>query len=156
MSVDLKKRTAYFIRDLHAREAMRLGWYRQLWINQERIRYLRERKASHSAFLRDLLRRRGLAPAWYARPFYLIGHFFGLISALLPERLVDMIEDTLESWILIRYEEYLRKMQLDMNLRSMIESIQLKRFAHDEPGADVLDLLEEIISEEKKLIGQRA
>ena len=152
MSVDLKKRTAFFIRDLHARESMRLGWYRQWGMDEEQLKYLRERKAKHAAFLKDLLRRRGLRPAWYARPFYIAGNIFGFFSAFFPEKWVAWIERTLEFWILMRYREYFQKMNLDQSLRSMIESLQLKRLSHDEPGVDVISLLEEIISEEERLL----
>lgn len=149
MAIDLKKRTEFFIKDLHARESMRLGWYRQWGLDKEQLRYLRERKAKHAAFLKDLLRRRGLKPAWYARPFYIAGNIFGFFSAFFPEKLVSKIERTLEFWILMRYQEYFKKMNLDLNLRSMIESIQMKRLGHNEPGPDVINLLEEIITEEE-------
>lgn len=149
MAIDLKKRTEFFIRDLHARESMRLGWYRQWGVNEEKLQYLRERKAKHAAFLKDLLRRRGIRPVWYARPFYIAGNIFGFFSSFFPEKWVSRIERTLEFWILMRYKQYFRKMNLDLNLRSMIESIQLKRLTHNEPGLDVLALLEEIIREEE-------
>lgn len=153
MSIDLKKRTEFFIKDLHARESMRLGWYRQWGLDKEQLKNLRERKAKHAAFLKDLLRRRGLKPAWYARPFYIAGNIFGFFSAFFPEKWVAKIEKTLEFWILMRYQEYFRKINLDLNLRSMVESVQLKRFAHNEPGPDVIHLLEEIIGEEKRVEG---
>jgi demethoxyubiquinone hydroxylase (CLK1/Coq7/Cat5 family) len=152
MAVDLKKRTEYFIKDLHARESMRLGWYRHWGVDVDRMKYLRERKAKHAAFLKDLLRRRGLRPAWYARPFYIAGNIFGFFSAIFPEKWVARIERTLEFWILMRYREYFQKMNLDQNLRSMIESLQLKRLSHDEPAADVIRLLEEIIGEEERVV----
>jgi demethoxyubiquinone hydroxylase (CLK1/Coq7/Cat5 family) len=150
MSVDLKKRTEFFIRDLHARESMRLGWYRQWRTEEDRIGYLRARKAKHTAFLNDLLRRRGLGPAWYARPFYIAGNLFGFCSAYFPEKWVAWIEGVLEWWILMRYQEYFKKMNLDQSLRTMIESVQLKRMSHNEPARDVLSLLEEFIREEEQ------
>ncbi|MEM7040264.1 MAG: hypothetical protein AAF570_25070, partial [Bacteroidota bacterium] len=67
------------------------------------------------------------------------------------EKWVNKIEKTLEWWILMRYKEYFQKMNLDMNLRTMIESLQLKRLTHNEPGPDVMRLLEEIILEEEKV-----
>lgn len=152
MGIDLERRTAHFVRNLHARESMRLGWYRQLRVKRERrekVQYLRERKARHEAFLKDLLRRRGLSPAWYARLFYLAGHCFGFFTAFLPEKWAVKIESTLENWLYLRYQDYLRKMKLDKSMRSMVESVQLKRFAHNEPGPDVFNLLEQIIEEEK-------
>jgi demethoxyubiquinone hydroxylase (CLK1/Coq7/Cat5 family) len=149
MAVDLKKRTEFFIKDLHARESMRLGWYRQWGVDEEQLQYLRERKAKHAAFLKDLLRRRGISPAWYARPFYIAGNIFGFFSAFFPEAWVAKIERTLEWWILMRYREYFKKMRLDLNLRSMIEAMQMKRMGHNEPGPDVMRLLEEIILEEE-------
>ena len=152
MAVDLKRRTEFFIKDLHARESMRLGWYRQWGVDKERMAYLRERKAKHAAFLKDLLRRRGLRPAWYARPFYIAGNIFGFFSAFFPEKWVARIERTLEFWILMRYRVYFHKMSLDQNLRSMIESLQLKRLAHDEPAPDVIRLIEEIIGEEENAL----
>lgn len=152
MADDLKKRTEFVLRDLHARESMRLGWYRQWGIDEDKLRYLRERKAKHTAFLNDLLRRRGLKPAWYARPFYIAGNIFGFFSAFFPEKWVRKIEKTLEFWILMRYQQYFRKLNLDLNLRSMIESIQLSRMTHNEPGQDVISLLEEIISEEENIV----
>ncbi|MFM2377093.1 MAG: hypothetical protein RLZZ165_2190 [Bacteroidota bacterium] len=149
MAIDLKRRTEFFIKDLHARESMRLGWYRQWGVDEEQLQYLRERKAKHAAFLKDLLRRRGVGPAWYARPFYIAGNFFGFFSAFFPEKWVNRIERTLEWWILMRYREYFKKLHLDHNLRSMIEAMQLKRMTHNEPGSDVMRLLQEIISEEE-------
>jgi hypothetical protein len=154
-AIDIKKRTEFFIRDLHAREYMRLGWYRQLGIGEEDIRHLRERKAHHIAFLRDLLRKRGVSPAWYARYFYYTGHLFGFCSALLPTAFMDRIERTLEFWILMRYRKYFEEMSLDASLRSMVESLQLKRLNHNEPGPDVLRLLENYIDEQEQVLKPR-
>lgn len=150
-AIDIKKRTEFFIRDLHAREYMRLGCYRQFGIGEERLRLLRERKAHHIAFLRDLLRKRGVSPAWYARYFYYVGHFFGFISAWFPQPFMQRIERTLEVWILMRYQKYFEEMSLDASLRSMVESLQLKRLNHDEPAPDVLRLLEHYIAEQEEL-----
>ncbi|MDX2246179.1 MAG: hypothetical protein SF052_05360 [Bacteroidia bacterium] len=151
-SIDIKKRTEFFIRDLHARENMRLGWYRQFGIDEDKVRYLRERKARHTAFLHDLLRKRGISPAWYARSFYLMGHLFGFFSAFFPQKFMDWIEQTLEFWILERYKKYLREMTLDAALRSMVESLQLKRLTHNEPSADVIKLVENFINEQEKSV----
>lgn len=148
-AIDLQKKTTSIIRDLHARESMRLGWYRQRRTKEQKMQYLRERKARHEAFLEDLLRKRGISPAWYARVFYLAGHLFGLVSALFPERFMKKIERTLEFWILLRYKEYFRQLKLDHNLRTMIESLEMKRMTHNEPAPDVMDLLERIIREEE-------
>lgn len=153
--VDIKKRTEFFIRDLHAREYMRLGWYRQLGIGEEKIRNLRERKAHHIAFLRDLLRKRGVSPVWYARYFYYIGHVFGFCSAFLPQTFMERIERTLEFWILMRYQKYFEEMSLDASLRSMVESLQLKRFNHEEPGPDVLQLVKSYIQEQEQVVKLR-
>lgn len=150
--IDIKKRTEFFIKDLHAREKMRLGWYRQFGINKEQLRVLRARKAHHTAFLRDLLRKRGVSPAWYARFFYILGHLFGFFSAFFPQRFMDRIENTLEFWILMRYKKYFRQMSLDAMLRSMVESLQLEKLSHDEPGPDVLHLLESFIKEQEKVV----
>ncbi|MFK7921789.1 MAG: demethoxyubiquinone hydroxylase family protein [Bacteroidia bacterium] len=154
-AVDIKKRTEFFIRDLHAREIMRLGWYRQFGIDEEKLRSLRERKAHHTAFLRDLLRKRGVSPAWYARFFYIGGHIFGFFSAFFPKKFMDRIERTLEFWILMRYKKYLQEMTLDATLRSMVESLQLQRLTHNEPGPDVLSLLENFIKEQEKVLKLR-
>ena len=116
------------------------------------MQVLREKKATHEAWLRDTLRRRGLNPAWYAFFFYYIGHIFGFFCAILPDKLVRQVEKTLSFWILIRYEDYFKKMMLDFNLRSMIEAIRLQKLSHDEPGQDVLALLEQIITEEKAIM----
>ncbi len=147
----LYEKTISYLRDLHARESMRLGWYRQ-WQNHDKIKRLRERKSIHTAFLHDLLRKRGLKPAWYSRWFYIMGHAFGFFTALLPNSLASKIENTLETWILIRYEKYLKQLQLDNNLRSMIEAIQLKKLNHNEPAVDVLKFLEICISNEENLL----
>lgn len=149
MAIDLQKKTIKMIRDLHARESMRLGWYRQWGIKKDKLDYLRERKAKHAAFLKDLLRQRGMKTAWYSRLFYISGNIFGFFSAFFPEKFVARIERTLEWWILMRYRVYFRKLKLDLNLRSMIESIQMKRMSHNEPGPDVLKLLQNIIKEEE-------
>jgi len=150
IGLSIKKRTEFFIRDLHAREVMRLGWYRQLGIGEDRLRLLRAKKAHHTAFLRDLLRKRGVSPAWYARYFYYIGHIFGFFSALFPQKWVYRIESTLEFWILMRYKKYLRAMTLDATLRTMVESLQLKRLTHNEPAQDAIDLLENFIKEQEQ------
>ncbi|GAB4409926.1 MAG: hypothetical protein OHK0039_13910 [Bacteroidia bacterium] len=152
---DIQKRTEFFIRDLHAREIMRLGWYRQFGINEDKIRHLRERKAYHTAFLRDLLRKRGISPAWYARYFYLLGHLFGFVSALFSKSFMDTIERTLEFWILMRYKKYLQEMTLDATLRSMVESIQLKKLAHNEPAPDAIDLIQNFIREQEQVLQTR-
>lgn len=149
-TIDIKKRTEFFIRDLHARENMRLGWYRQLGIDEDKLRMIRERKAYHTAFLMNLLRKRGLGPAWYARFFYIMGHIFGFWSALLPQKLVSRIEATLEFWILMRYQKYLKEMKLDAMLRSMVESLQLKRLTHNEPAQDAISLIESFIREQEE------
>lgn len=150
--IDLKKRTEFFIRDLHARENMRLGWYRQFGLDEDKIRHLRERKAYHTAFLRDLLRKRGVSPAWYARYFYVLGHIFGFFSALFPKPFMTRIERTLEFWILMRYQKYLQEMTLDATLRSMIESLQLQKLAHDEPAPDAIQLLQSFIREQEQVL----
>ncbi len=150
--IDIKKRTEYFIRDLHARERMRLGWYRQFGIKEENLRLLRERKAHHTAFLHNLLRKRGIRPAWYARMFYLGGHTMGFISAFLPASWIQKIENTLEFWILMRYKKYLQAMKLDSTLRTMIESLQLQRLNHNEPAEDALHLLDHFISEQERVL----
>ena len=151
-AINIKKRTEFFIKDLHAREYMRLGWYRQFGIGGDKIRFLRERKAHHIAFLRDLLRKRGISPAWYARFFYLTGHMLGFISAFLPAKSINCIKDTLEKWILIRYQRYLKEMELDATLRSMVESLQLKRLSHSEPGQDAMSLIQNYIHEQETQI----
>ena len=153
--INLQKRTAFFIRDLHARESMRLGWYRQLGMGETALRQLRERKAHHIAFLHDLLRKRSLRPAWYARIFYLIGHGLGLLSRFLPQPLRQRLERTLESWILLRYRSYHQEMTLDANLRSMIESLQLARLEHNEPAPDVLQLIRNYIHEQEHFLRNR-
>ena len=150
MDIDIKKRTEFFIKDLHARENMRLGWYRQFGIDGEKIQYLRERKARHSAFLRDLLRKRGIGPAWYARGFYILGHLFGFFSAFFPQKFMDWIEQTLEFWILMRYQKYLQEMTLDATLRSMVESLQLRKLTHNEPAPDAITLLQNFIREQEQ------
>lgn len=134
---------------------MRLGWYRQFGINEDKIRHLRERKAYHTAFLRDLLRKRGISPAWYARYFYLLGHLFGFVSALFSKSFMDTIERTLEFWILMRYKKYLQEMTLDATLRSMVESIQLKKLAHNEPAPDAIDLIQNFIREQEQVLQTR-
>ena len=148
----IKKRTEFFLKDLHAREAMRLGWYRQLGIGEEQLRNLRARKAQHSAFLLELLRKRDINPAWYSRFFYYIGHMFGFFTALLPQTWAKKIEETLEFWILERYKKYFKAMTLDAKLRSMVEALQMKRLTHDEPAVDAIALLERIIDEQEEVV----
>lgn len=128
---------------------MRLGWYRHFGGRNPHFRQLRVRKARHTAFLHDLLRRRELNPAWYARLFYWMGHIFGWCTALLPLSWGRRIENTLEFWILLRYKKYLRTLQLRGNLRTMIEALQLNKLNHSEPGEDVLLLLNEFVEEEE-------
>ncbi|MBX3100904.1 MAG: demethoxyubiquinone hydroxylase family protein [Bacteroidetes bacterium] len=149
---NFQRYTRRIIRDLHARESMRLGWYRQVHSGGDRIRLLRERKAQHTAFLMDLLRRRRLGPAWYARWFYYFGHLFGWCTALLPARLALRIEHTLEWWIMLRYEKYLRRLKLDANFRSMIEALEMEKLAHNEPSPDVLNTLEGFLKNQEQLL----
>jgi demethoxyubiquinone hydroxylase (CLK1/Coq7/Cat5 family) len=151
-AIRIKKRTEFFLRDLHARENMRLGWYRQFGFDEEKLQYLRERKSRHTAFLLDLLRKRGLGPAWYAQMFYLAGHVFGFFSAFFPAKFMDRIEQTLEWWILMRYRKYLREMTLDSMMRSMVESLQLRRLSHNEPGPDAIGLLQRYVLEQEQAL----
>ncbi len=153
--IDIKKRTEFFIRDLHAREIMRLGWYRQFGLKEEQLRTLRERKAHHTAFLHNLLRKRGIRPAWYASMFYVSGHIFGFFSAFLPASWMQKIENTLEFWILMRYKKYLKEMTLDATLRSMVESLQLSKLTHNEPAPDAIRLLGNFIQEQESVIRWR-
>ena len=155
MAVDIQKRTQFFLKDLHAREYMRLGIYRQVGSKPDHVDMLRERKSRHEAFLRDLLRKRGINPAWYAWYFYIIGHCFGFFSRFLPFSLLDRLESTLEFWLLMRYKNYYRKMSLDASLRSMVESLELKRMTHDEPAPDAILLLENYIKEQEKALPPR-
>jgi demethoxyubiquinone hydroxylase (CLK1/Coq7/Cat5 family) len=154
MARNMQKITEHVLRDLHARESMRLGWYRQVARGGEMIQHLRERKAQHQAFLMDLLRRRELEPAWYARYFYYMGHLFGWCTALLPDRFARWVENTLEFWILMRYQRYLKELKLDFNLRSMIEAMQMRKLPHSEPGEDVLRALEVFTSDQEKILAR--
>lgn len=151
---DIKLHTEYFIRDLHARESMRVGWYRHL-SGGEAVRTLRAQKARHQALLNDLLRRRALRPIWYATVFFWMGHLLGLVCAWLPASWGLWIERTLEEWILFRYQKYLRRLRLYFDVRSMIEAVQLRKLTHNEPDADVLHLLEDFIQNEEKLLETR-
>jgi len=152
MAFDLQRDTIRALRDLHARELMRLGWYRQARAADLRHKRLRERKATHQAFLRDLLRRRDRQPLWYARLFYYAGHVFGVLTTLMPGSWARTLERTLERWLLLRYQRYYRELQLHLNLRSMVEAIQLRRLDHNEPARDVLALLETYIRDEQALL----
>jgi demethoxyubiquinone hydroxylase (CLK1/Coq7/Cat5 family) len=149
MAIDIKKRTEYFLKDLHARESMRLGCYRQIGAKLSRIEDLRERKSRHTAFLQDLLRKRGVSPFWYARSFYILGHIFGLIAARLPQSWVVFVEYWMEFWILMRYQRYLKEMNLDAALRSMVEALQMKPLPHNEPSLDAIDLLKSFMKEQE-------
>ncbi|MFW5658576.1 MAG: hypothetical protein ACOCZ8_01220 [Bacteroidota bacterium] len=156
MAQRIVRQTHYFLRDLHARESMRLGWYRMARGERERLSHLRATKAQHIAFLRDALRRRNRGPVWYARPFYLFGLGMGLFWGRWSTRLNARINQTIERWILLRYRNYFRKLKLEGDLRSMTEAVQLKRFEHNEPGADVLELLERYMHEEEQVTGENA
>ena len=149
---NLQRQTHYLIRVLHAHENLRLGWYRQLAAGGEQLRVLRERKANHTAFLHELLRNRGIAPMWYARGFYYGGHLLGWASAFLPRVWVSRIENLLEGRILRRYKRYTQRLELWENLRTMVEAVQLKRLAHNEPAQDVLKLLRQHIQSEEQLL----
>jgi demethoxyubiquinone hydroxylase (CLK1/Coq7/Cat5 family) len=146
-----RSQTITLIQDLHARELMRLGWYRQ-WQNNPRLNALRERKAHHQAFLNDLLRRREVSPVWYARYFYLLGHLFGWCTAFLPRTWAQRIESTLEFWILMRYERYFRRLELKFSMRSMVEALQMNRLTHPDPGPEVLNLIQEFIHQQRTLL----
>lgn len=154
MARNIQRKTAHILRDLHAREGMRLAWYRQVSRHEEFLRTLRERKAHHQAFLMDLLRRRGLKPAWYAGILRWAGNIFGWWTALLPTPVSAWVEATLERWLFIRYERYLSELQLKFNMRSMIEAMELQRLPHNEPGPDVLTALESFL-QEQHLLAQR-
>lgn len=147
MSAPLQQHTRHALRDLHARERMRLGWYRQLRGTQPQLRQLRATKAQNQALLLDLMRRRSIQPAWYARLFYYVGHAFGLLTGLLPGRYALQAERVLEQWILIRYRYYQRRLKMDAGMRSMIEAMQLQRLPHQEPGQDVLSQLDKSIAQ---------
>ena len=151
MAHRIVRQTHFFLRDLHARESMRLGWYRMARGDNARLSDLRASKAKHVAFLRDLLRRRNRKPVWYARPFYLFGLGMGIFWGRWSKGLNRKINRTIERWILLRYQNYQRKLKLEGDLRSMTEAVQLKRFEHNEPGEDVLQLLEDYIREEQSL-----
>lgn len=151
MQKDIQKNVEFILKDLHARESMRLGWYRQWYGAGDRLRILRERKASHQAFLHQLLRTRNLSPAWYARLFYYLGHFSGLATAILPDAWGNKIEQTLEFWILQRYRRYFRRLELDAHIRSMIEAMQMAKLKHNEPAGDILSLLRQLIQEQEKI-----
>jgi demethoxyubiquinone hydroxylase (CLK1/Coq7/Cat5 family) len=150
MGKEIDKETYRCLQDLHAREMMRLGWYRQRG-DAPSYRRLRERKARHQAFLLDLLRRRGVAPGKYARLFYYAGHMMGLAAALVPQSWAKRWETTLEYWLLIRYEKYLEALKRWGNLRSMIEALSMKKLSHDEPGGDVILLLEQFADHQRVL-----
>lgn len=152
MEKNFARYTRRILRDLHARESMRLGWYRQVHSGGDSIRHLRERKAQHMAFLNDLLRRRRIRPVWYARLFYYFGHLFGWCTALLPAAMGTRIERTLEWWMTIRYQKYLRRLQLQFGFRSMIEALQLEKLNHNEPGPDVLQTLETALQNQRQLV----
>lgn len=154
MARNIQKVTNKALRDLHARESMRLGWYRQVARGGVWIQHLRERKAQHQAFLMDLLRRRELEPAWYSRFFYYAGHLFGWSTAFLPDKFAKWVENTLEFWILMRYQRYLKELQLDFNLRSMVEAIQMRKLPHMEPGKDVLEALEVFTNDQEKILAE--
>jgi len=149
MPKDLKKNVEYILKDLHARESMRLGCYRQWAVTGEHIQKLRERKASHQAFLHQLLRKRDLTPAWYAKLYYYFGHISGLVTAFLPAFFVHRIEKMLEFWILQRYQKYFKRLELDHNIRSMIEAVQMNKLSHNEPALDILILLKNIINDQE-------
>lgn len=151
MACKIKTRTEWALKDLHARELMRLGWYRQFHKGKH-LQRLRERKAQHTAFLLDLLRKRKLGPVWYARFFYYLGHLLGWMTAFLPLHWSLKIESILEFWILLRYEKYLNALRLQRNLRSMVEALQLKKLNHNEPDLDVLQLLEKFYQQQKQLV----
>ena len=63
---------------------------------------------------------------------------------------MDKIEDTLEFWILERYKKYLQAMHLDASLRSMIESLQLKKLGHNEPAPDAIHVIQQFIQEQEQ------
>ena len=77
-----------------------------------------------------------------------MGHLLGFFSGFLPQKNMERIKDTLESWLLLRYQRYLKEMTLDATLRSMIESLQMKRLAHSEPGEDAIALIQNYIDEQ--------
>ncbi|MCS7075650.1 MAG: demethoxyubiquinone hydroxylase family protein [Bacteroidia bacterium] len=132
---------------------MRLGWYRSfIWKDGQTLRKLRERKSNHQAFLKDLLRKRNLKPAWYAQLFYYVGTLLGWITSVLPQKWAFRIERTLERWILMRYQKYLEKLRLYADLRTMIEAVQLQKINHNEPAPDVLHYLQHSIQEEERLL----
>ncbi|MCE3008599.1 MAG: hypothetical protein LW884_09690 [Bacteroidetes bacterium] len=102
--------------------------------------------------MNDLLRRRRSRPIWYARWFYYFGHLFGWCTALLPAPWATRIERTLEAWIMLRYEKYLRRLQLQFGFRSMIEALTLEKLNHNEPGPDVLKVLQEVLDNQQQLV----
>lgn len=153
MSTDIQKKTTKMIKDLHARESMRLGWYRSFIRKDGQVlRKLRERKSKHQAFLKDLLRKRNINPAWYARLFYYLGTILGWMTSVIPEKWAYKIERVLEWWILMRYKKYFNTLRLYADLRTMIEAVQLKKIHHNEPAPDILQYLQNSIQEEENLL----
>lgn len=144
---DFRRSTARALRNLHARERMRLAWYRRVLGVDPAQRDLRERKALHAAQLQDLLRKRGLSPACYAGLYGFIGRVLGRVSSWLPKQTQRRHEQTLERWLALRYRRFLQQLELERNLRTMVEAVQLNRLAHDEPGNDVIDALRRFLSE---------
>jgi len=152
MSRDLKRQTLALVRDLHAREHLRLGWYRHFRHGPtESVQHLREQKARHVAALRELLRRRSARPVWYATWFYWTGHLLGQLTRWLPASWAIRLERLLEGRLSMRYDRYRRKLHLAGHLRSMIEAVRLKPFDHPEPGPDVLDTLDAFWQDEQVL-----
>ncbi len=150
MSEEFDKKTFRCLQDLHAREMMRLGWYRQRGDGVQ-YRGLRERKARHQAFLLELLRRRGVSQGPFARLFYYAGHLMGLVAALVPQSWARRWETTLEYWLLMRYERHLDALKRWGNLRSMIEALRMEKLGHNEPGSDVIALLEQFADQQRIL-----
>jgi demethoxyubiquinone hydroxylase (CLK1/Coq7/Cat5 family) len=152
-TADPQKSTAKYLRDLHARERMRLAWYRRLAKPNGDIQQLRERKARQSAFLHDLLRRRGLKPSFQSYFYYSAGAILGWLTIWLPHTWAVRLENTLEYWIHLRYRKYHRSLSLQQNLRTMVEAMQLRKLQHNEPGTDVLQVLETGIRETAHTLG---
>jgi len=69
-----------------------------------------------------------------------------------------MDQKTLEFWILERYRKYLHRLTLDKDIRTMVEAVQLHKLKHNEPGGDILLMIQKIIrdSEEFQTLTSRS
>lgn len=148
----LEAHTILLLQDLYARETMRTILYRYIDRIDADLEELRLRKAHHRDFLLALLRKRGLKPAWYTFLFSFAGHCFGWFVAFLPPKWAQWIEQLLEHWLYLRYEDYVKKLKQLQIIKPMVEALQNRRIETILLEEEIIHHLDTLRNEQKQWV----